>query len=70
MTDYTYLGKREPEIDQRHVQRVRDLLVELTGSHSVASPDLFLAAYRAVLEKDLLWAMNDLLAYKQTEIHQ
>ena len=59
-----------PEMDQTHRERACRLLFEIGTAPGRVSAALFLATYQAVLTKDLLWATNELLAYKQAEIHQ
>jgi hypothetical protein len=58
------------EMDQAHRQRVCALLTETGCSPEFSKQADFLAAYNAVLLKDLLLATNELLIYKQNEVHR
>ena len=58
------------EMDQGHRERVCRLLWEIGSNPGGARPDQFLAAYQAVLMKDLLWVNSELLGYKQNEVHR
>lgn len=58
------------EMDQAHRERVRRLLFETGKSPGSATQPQFMLAYQAVLTKDLLWTMNELLSYKQNEVHR
>lgn len=58
------------EMDQEHRERVCRLLWETGTSPGFANSTQFMAAYQAVLTKDLLWVTNELLTYKQNEVHQ
>lgn len=58
------------EMDQAHRERVCRLLFESGLSPGVSTQTQFLSAYNAVLAKDLLGVMTELLQYKQAEIHR
>lgn len=58
------------EMDFAHRERVCRLLWETGTSPGSANQMQFMAAYQAVLTKDLLWATSELLAYKQAEVHR
>jgi hypothetical protein len=58
------------EMDQVHRDRVCRLLMETGYTPGFAGQAAFLSAYNAVLSKDILWTLNELLIYKQNEAHQ
>ena len=61
----------EPEeMDMTHRLRVSNLLDCAGKTYGMASHDQIIAAYQAVLTKDLLWATTELLTYKQQEVHR
>jgi hypothetical protein len=70
MSDMHVPEDKPAEMDQVHRERVCTLLWETGSSPSAASRQHFLAAYQAVLTKDLLWAVKELLYYKQQEVHK
>jgi hypothetical protein len=61
---------KQSEMDQSHRERVCRLLWETGTSPRSATQTQFMAAYQAVLTKELLWATSELLAYKQAEVHR
>lgn len=58
------------ELDDEHRARVLRLLEETTIRPGYIGQGVFLAAYTAILLKDLLWITNELLTYKQQEVHK
>ena len=63
-------GTQIHEMDQAHRERVCRLLFETGRSPGVATQDTFIAAYKAILLKDMLWTMNELLIYRMNEVHR
>lgn len=58
------------EMDQAHQERVCRLLWETNLSPGSAKHSDFVAAYQTVLLKDLLFTLNELLIYRQQEVHR
>lgn len=58
------------EMDQTHRERVCRLLFETGRPPDAATQDVFISAYKAVLLKDVMWMLNELLTYKQNEVHR
>jgi hypothetical protein len=58
------------EMDSAHCERACRLLRETGVSPGNAPAAVFLTAYNAVLAKDLLFAVTELLIYKQNEVHR
>lgn len=58
------------EMDPDHRKRASDLLYQTGMYPGSATTAQFLAAYQAVLMKDLLWTTSELLTYKQNEVHR
>lgn len=58
------------ELDQAHRERVCRLLFETGKPPGAAKQSEFIAAYQAILLKDVLWTMNELLIYRQNEVHR
>lgn len=59
------------ELDDDHRARTLRLLAETNRTcDAIGYHRDFLLAYQAVLTKDLLFVMNELLIYKQQEVHQ
>lgn len=60
------------EMTDDHRIRAMYLLREadMMPTHRGYTPGEILAAYQAVLTKDLLFTMNELLIYKQQEVHK
>lgn len=60
------------ELHPSHKERAIKLLVELGVPADMAptNPAAMVAAYQAVLLKEIHWTMNELLIYKQQETHR
>lgn len=58
------------EMHELHVDRMLKLLDESGVRPGMAGPEEMMRAYTAVLIKDVLWSLNELLTYKQMEIHK
>ena len=70
-SDSGVAGTEKPrEMDQAHRERVCRLIYESGSSPGYCGRDFFLSAYNAVLLKDVLWTLNELLTYKQNEVHR
>lgn len=67
------MSDQRQELDDAHRERIYRLLSE-TSPRALPTANFatheVLAAYQAILTKDLLWAVNELLAYKQNEVHR
>lgn len=61
---------KQIEMDQAHQDRVCRLLWETGSSPHGAKHSDFVAAYQAVLLKDVLFTLNELLIYRQQEVHR
>jgi hypothetical protein len=72
MTEASYaLSAERKEMDNAHHERVYRLLFETGGvTPGVVPRDTVIAAYSAVLIKDIPWSVNELLIYKQNEVHR
>jgi hypothetical protein len=69
------MSDKRQEMDDEHRERSWRLYRELSHGLTYVRPDQvppsdLLAAYNAVLLKDLLRSVNELLTYKQNEVHQ
>jgi hypothetical protein len=58
------------ELAPEDAERVHQLILECNAFPSEVAPEVKLAAYSAVLLKDIRWNLGELLAYKQMEIHR
>lgn len=60
---------KQQEMDDVHNYRALDLVREFGAGSKVNLTDALLA-YNAILLKDLLFSVNELLTYKQNEVHR
>jgi len=58
------------EVSTYHYDRVIRILSDLGAGDADVTSALFLAAYNAVLARDSLWIDNEMLMYKQNEVHR
>ena len=59
-----------PEMSPHHRQRTVALLADVGTKPGYCGTQTMLSAYHAVLIKDLIIGLNELLLYKQQEVHR
>ncbi len=57
------------EMDQAHRERVCRLLFETGRPPGAATQDTFIRAYQAVLLKDAVWLLSELLSWENAKGH-
>lgn len=64
------MSERMPEMDETDRHRMCQLLIDVGMVPGTSNAIQLLAAYNAVLLKDVRFILNELLVYKQQEIHR
>lgn len=65
------LPEHPEQISELDKKRIAYLAAEMLGTpHNIITVTESAALYSCLLLKDLLWSVNELLQYKQNEMHQ